>query len=371
VRKCLSLIPIFFALPFLNGQPGVDVTFIANEGFLLNNGIYKILIDAIFSDGSGMFTTPHENILALERNAEEPFNAINFLLSTHFHTDHINPAYEVEHLVNDTGTVWIGPDQVYDLLAAQTSFDTIRDRLIPMLPDTDEKIDTLIHDYRFRIVRLVHYVNPENTIQNLGFIFTLGNINIFHPGDAFLNDTAEIASLDLAADSIGILFLSYRVLDNDFENLGRNIIRYLNPKAMILMHIPINQVEHYRKLVAGLQNLPPIYVMEEQMSKLTFIKNGESLIVENNLGLPDYRMASIIVFPNPARDKLIVCLPNPDQSVIIRLDLLDLFGNKVDIATISSGSKEASFNLTTLPKGLYILNITQGDRIYSRMIFHE
>jgi L-ascorbate metabolism protein UlaG (beta-lactamase superfamily) len=369
MRKFLFCFLAFYPVLFLYSQNSLDITFVANDGFLITDGTNKILIDAIFSQGSGMFTTPPADVLVQERNGTEPFNSIDFLLNTHHHADHINPAYMAEHLVNDNGSLWIGPTQVYDSLTNQESFGTIEDRLIPLLPGTAVKIDTLINDFRFHIVRLIHYNNSDNILQNLGFIFTLGDINIFHPGDGFLNDTAEIENLNLATDSIDILFLSYRVLDNNFEYLGRKIIQYLNPKAMILMHIPINQAEHYRSLVAGLQHLPPIYVMEEQMGSLTFIPSGDSLIVEGNVGIISKTETRYTIFPNPADDEIIIQLDH-EASSIANLEILDLSGKKMITRNFLPGEKELSLNLAQYPKGLYVLKITVNSIVHSTMFMH-
>jgi L-ascorbate metabolism protein UlaG (beta-lactamase superfamily) len=65
------------------GQLGVEITFIANEGFLLTDGSRKVLVDAIFSEGSGNFTTPLADVLTQERDATSPFDSVDFLLSTH------------------------------------------------------------------------------------------------------------------------------------------------------------------------------------------------------------------------------------------------------------------------------------------------
>ncbi len=369
MRKSFCCFLAICPLLFLYSQNSLDITFIANDGFLLSDRNHKVLIDAIFSEGSGMFTTPTEAVLVQERNGTTPFDSIDFLLNTHFHADHINPGYMTEHMVNDIGSVWIGPDQVYDLLAAEASFGVIEDRVVPSLPGTAVKIDTLINDFPFRIVRLIHYNNTDNTLQNLGYIFTLGDIKIFHPGDGFLNDTAEIENLDLSADSIDLLFLSYRVLDNDFENLGRKIIEYINPKAMILMHIKINEAEHYSDLVAGLQNLSPIYVMEEQMGKLTLTKSEDSLIVENNVGVAKYTEAPFRIFPNPASDRINIQLDQ--RSITIKhCEIFDLYGNRIAEKCILPCENELSFNIAQYPKGLYVLKITENNRIHCKLFLH-
>jgi L-ascorbate metabolism protein UlaG (beta-lactamase superfamily) len=354
---------------FIVCQTGVEITFIANEGFLLTDGSRKVLVDAIFSEGSGNFTTPLADVLTQERNATSPFNSVDFLLSTHHHADHINAAYEAEHMVNDNGSILLCPLQVYDSLIATEAFASINDRIVTLLPEVGEKIDTLINGYRLRTVSLIHYNNMV-TIQNLGYIFTLGSINIFHPGDGFLNDTTEIKNLDLESDSIDILFLSYRVLNNDFDNIGRKIIQYLNPKAVILMHIRLNEAEQYSSLVASLQDLPPVYVMKEQMEKLKFIPSGDSLILENIMGIAAIEDSPVRIFPNPTKDRITVQL-NQMSQVMTKIEILDLFGNTIAKENILPNDDQVSFNLACYPKGIYILRLSEEKVLHSSIICRE
>jgi L-ascorbate metabolism protein UlaG (beta-lactamase superfamily) len=372
MKKLLLVISVCFFMPVAKGQSQVGITFVANEGFLLNDGSHKILIDAIFTEGNGQFTTPPAEMLIRERNAESPFDAIDFLLSTHYHADHINPTFELEHLSNDTLTRWIGPPQVYDLLESETGFSDTQNRLYALLPVTGETIDTLINDFHFRTVRLVHYNNPENNIQNLGYIFTLASINIFHPGDGYMNDTTEITNLDLADNNIDLLFLSYRVLNNDFENLGRSIIKYLHPKAIILMHIPINQSDYYQGIIDGLLDIPPVYIMEEQMSKLTLTRNGDELDIEGSLCVSD-KEKSIRTFicPNPTNANVTVYLPETKRPTNTLVELLDLYGNKLDSRYLTPCTSRISINLGRYPKGIYLLYIRRGQETESHTICLE
>jgi hypothetical protein len=208
------------------------------------------------------------------------------------------------------------------------------------------------------------------TIQNLGYIFTLGSINIFHPGDGFLNDTTEIKNLDLASDSIDILFLSYRVLNNDFDNIGRKIIQYLNPKAVILMHIRLNEAEQYSSLVASLQDLPPVYVMKEQMEKLKFIPSGDSLILENIMGIAAIEDSPVRIFPNPTKDRITVQF-NQMSQVMTKIEILDLFGNTIAKENILPNDDQVSFNLACYPKGIYILRLSEEKVLHSSIICRE
>jgi len=361
---------LFFTITEIKSQSSVGITFIANDGFVMNDGVNKILVDAIFSEGSGMFTTPPAEVLVQERNATSPFDSVDYMLTTHIHADHINVGYVTEHMLNDDSTMLLCPFQVYDSLSHNASFSLIEDRVVSLFPDSAEKIDTSMNGFRFRVVSLIHYNNPQKTVQNLGFIFNLGDICLFHPGDAFFNDTTEVKALDLASDSIEILFLSYRVLDNDFENRGRKIIEYINPKAIILMHIRINEAEEYRERVSELEGLPPIFVTEEQLRTMTFRKSGGNLIIENYTALHQNARDSFTAFPNPAGNYATVQLVNPGKFTS-NLELWDLHGNKLVQMKISSSESQVLLNFIPYPKGIYVLKLVSDDSIKTALICHQ
>lgn len=361
---------LFFAITEIKSQSSVGITFIANDGFLISDSNYKLLVDAIFSEGSGMFTTPPAEVLIQERNATSPFDSVDFMLTTHVHADHINVGYVTEHMINDDNTILLCPFQVYDSLSNNTNFNLIEERVVSLFPDSAEKIDTTINDFRFRVVSLIHYNNPQKTVQNIGLIFHLGNICLFHPGDAFFNDTTEVKALNLASDSVEILFLSYRVLDNDFENRGRKIIEYINPKAIILMHIRIDEAEEYRERVRELEGMVPIYITEDQMRTMTFRKSEGNLIIENYTTLNHNVHSSFTTYPNPSGDYATVCL-GQHSTITSDLEIWNLQGNKLAQLKIPPSDSQILLDLISYPKGLYILKLISGDSIKTTFICHE
>ena len=94
----------------------IDITYIANEGFLISSRDSKVLIDGIFTEGFGRFQTPTAETLAKESQASPPFDNITAILVSHYHPDHTNPAYVIQHLLSDTEAVLIAPAQANDQL---------------------------------------------------------------------------------------------------------------------------------------------------------------------------------------------------------------------------------------------------------------
>jgi len=82
----------------------------------------------------------------------------------------------------------------------------------------------------------------------------------------------------------------------------------------------------------------------------------------------NYSKNDILVFPNPARDKinLYFYLTFSDE---IRIELFDLLGRKVfhdEIIPENQGYQYLSLDINELALGYYILQVYQGDRRIGR-----
>ena len=121
MKYLASLIVGFAALSFgcQEAGPSAEITYIANEGFLIEVGSRKILIDAIFDEPSISFAhVPDEGTLSLIQTSKAPFDGIDLLLVTHAHYDHFSAVPMLEHLEGNPSGVLIGPQQVFDMVRA-------------------------------------------------------------------------------------------------------------------------------------------------------------------------------------------------------------------------------------------------------------
>ena len=80
----------------------VEITSIANEGFLIFGATGKIMIDAIFTEGLVMFPTPTEAVLSAFRDIATPFDFIDILFS---HADNIDADPHGRGYLNTLNTV--------------------------------------------------------------------------------------------------------------------------------------------------------------------------------------------------------------------------------------------------------------------------
>jgi L-ascorbate metabolism protein UlaG (beta-lactamase superfamily) len=102
-RKVFSICVLLFSLFSTSvawEQPKTDnsaqgtkgpltLTFIANEGVMLESGSHKILIDALFDAPNAAYAAPSPEILQKMEAGRPPFGNIDLILITHNQPDHL------------------------------------------------------------------------------------------------------------------------------------------------------------------------------------------------------------------------------------------------------------------------------------------
>ena len=64
MRSCfVSFLFLILSSGTIFSQKDLQVTYLANEGFLLRTSSHKVLIDALFKDGYGAFAVPPKETL--------------------------------------------------------------------------------------------------------------------------------------------------------------------------------------------------------------------------------------------------------------------------------------------------------------------
>ena len=96
----------------------VEVTYLANEGFLIQSGNKKILIDALFRGELAPYAgIPGEWREKLE-TAKAPFDAVDLVLVSHVHSDHFDAASVARHLAHNPHAILVSSPQVVEKVRA-------------------------------------------------------------------------------------------------------------------------------------------------------------------------------------------------------------------------------------------------------------
>ena len=222
-------------------RPPLAVTYIANEGFLVEGGGKRVLIDALFDNGFGTYLAPSPELVDKLVEAREPVADIDLILVTHPHGDHFNPKLVAAHLRKNQRCRLIAHAQTVDQLRNQEGFALIRDQIreVRLEPGSQEKMTIngialhvlcLAHSPYYREGRNVH----EQT-RNLAFAVNLGGTRFLHLGDATLkNSAAHLSAYPFDRDRVDLLFLN----SSDTSQAAQLMVtQEIKPEWIVAMHV--------------------------------------------------------------------------------------------------------------------------------------
>ena len=249
MRLHTFLIGLILLSQGLKAQNSYEVTYISNEGFIIQLGDKKVLIDGLFDSITGNWCdSPDKETVELMRTARAPFDSIDVIAVTHKHRDHFDRSIIIEHLLNNPSGVLVCPDQVTRVLSEDRHYQTIRSRIVSMTPDTLKSIDTTISNIDIRSMRLEHshYMehdpitglskNRHRNIENLGYLIRYKGKSIFHCGDTNPLNKKEYETFAIHEEHVDLAFLERLFISKNLQ--GWEVIdSFIQPRQIILMHI--------------------------------------------------------------------------------------------------------------------------------------
>jgi L-ascorbate metabolism protein UlaG (beta-lactamase superfamily) len=112
------------------GQKKIDITYIANSGFLIETSGKQILIDALFKQGWGNYLIPSDSIVSDIINQRDPFNNSTLMLITHNHGDHFDTAMVVAYLLNNSENLLIAPPLVNNAILKNPDYKKFENQIV-------------------------------------------------------------------------------------------------------------------------------------------------------------------------------------------------------------------------------------------------
>ncbi len=247
----------------------LEISYIANEGFLISSARQKVLIDSVHKNPVAA-STP-DDVFKKMVSKQPPFEHINLFLITHAHSDHLEPQMVTEFLLHHPETVLISSETVMEALkgASAENYDKIKPQLKNVNPEFGSIIEMTVNDVEIKVVGLNHNT-PENKYLNLGFVINMGGIKLFHSGDTSWQASEEyFQALHLEKEEFDVAFLDQYALATD--PFGQRIIKELiQPPLIIPMHIPPMDVARVSKNIKKLY--PEALIFKEPMEKKIFKK---------------------------------------------------------------------------------------------------
>ena len=144
--------------------------------------------------------------------------------------------------------------------------------------------DTSVNDIGVRVYRLAHgpyfetdpvtgeKTNRHRHIQNLGFLFTINDVKIFHCGDSSPRCVEDYQHFRLDKENIDIAFLGRGFMaakDDPGIEILRNLI---NPDHVVLMHIHHDQNPYFIQVADQVkEEFPSVSVFESLTESKEFM----------------------------------------------------------------------------------------------------
>jgi L-ascorbate metabolism protein UlaG (beta-lactamase superfamily) len=267
--SAVFLIGLLFSLNLFSqsAEYKIDVTYIANAGFLIESNGKKVLIDALFRNGWNTYLTPADSIVSKIINQQAPFNKVNLMLITHNHEDHFNDSMVVAYLNKNSENILIASTLVTMAILKNRDFKN-KNQLVELDKINRDKNDTTINGIRIRSFFISHDSRPQ--IEHVGYLIEFGDIKIFHSGDNNGSDSVEFEKLQLQKEQIDLTLLNfYGFWNTKEEQLFTE--KYIHPRRISLFHIPPNEIKIVKDSVKLINEFTDITVFESSMEKKSFV----------------------------------------------------------------------------------------------------
>ncbi len=162
------------------GGEGVRVTYLANEGFLLESGETRVLIDALFGNGLTEYPAVPEDLRADLEGARGRFAGVQLILASHSHADHFDAAAVARHLRANPEAAFLSTREAAAALREEMGAAAAGREIFGVYPETGGRESHHIGEVDLQVLNLSHGPLP---IENLGLIAQLGGMAVLHVGD--------------------------------------------------------------------------------------------------------------------------------------------------------------------------------------------
>ncbi|MFA8435425.1 MAG: MBL fold metallo-hydrolase [Marinifilaceae bacterium] len=237
--KSITFFLLLFALVGCNNrQKQVELTYIANAGFLLTSNSTSILIDALHKHGPNVYLKPSSGLLDSMIQGNSMFRKIDFLFITHRHPDHFNDSLTFEFLSKHRETQLICPVQVTEILKKNGEiYQKFSDRISTIALDTGRTERFEVAGLKFSASHSRHADDYE--VENLIYIIELNGTKIMHSGDSYDVHAMELNDINFKAEQIDLAILTAGYGRNKFS-IAKEQIR---PKEIVFCHFYQNLSE--------------------------------------------------------------------------------------------------------------------------------
>jgi acyl-homoserine-lactone acylase len=270
-------------------KPWVAVTYISNDGFMIDSKTKKVVVDALIKNPWGYSNTP-DKVFDDMVDARQPFDRIDLLLFSHAHRDHFEPEMAVKVLMSHPETIMVGNEIVYNELkeAAGDSFPKISARVMNINPEWGTIIEESINGVNLKIFPVNHAM-PEQPYMTLAYLLDMDGTVVLHMGDIYAPSNEEYFKVfQLQKLGIDLAFIDpFFLLDDVGQQMAKEFIQ---PKQIVPMHMREYEIEKYVDFLGHHYNNISAFreCLEKKLfqDQSPFPEAGKVRIVRDSFGLP-------------------------------------------------------------------------------------
>lgn len=244
----------------------LTVTQLANEGVMITDGEFRILIDAMVVEPYSIYGGLPEEAVLLFEQVSGPFSDIDMLLVSHRHHDHNQPRFACQFMQQSTGTVLLAPPQAIGLMREKCrEFVTTSPRIRPVAPQYEQAHIIELERGRITVFPLSHGAGKYARLQNYGYLIELNGMSIVHIGDAAMNSADFIkAGLDKVKIDVALIPFWY------FQpGPGSELVtNFLDAPYKIAVHIPPGEMQEIKDYMVA--EFPRVMILSNPLEEATF-----------------------------------------------------------------------------------------------------
>ena len=227
--------------------PQVTVTYLANEGVMIDCDGQKLLIDALFRDSLEDYMRHSPEQQERIETGKAPFDGVRLALATHYHLDHWDAGAISRFLNNNPLAVFASTPEATAMLPSG-----LRRRVRALRPKPGSPAQVGAGVATVRAFRLGH----DHT-SNLGYRISICGKALAHLGDADVSD-ASFATLMQAGPVDVAMVPFWWLLD---PTAAEFITQRWKPRKTIALHLATNDGAYAEQLR---KKFPQVWVCTKQ-----------------------------------------------------------------------------------------------------------
>jgi L-ascorbate metabolism protein UlaG (beta-lactamase superfamily) len=212
----------------------VEITYLANEGFLLTSANHKVLIDGLFREGVEGYAKLSAEWRETIETAQPPFDTVDLALATHLHDDHFHALAVCRFLESNPLAEFVSTLQAMAKMRSDCNNPAaLAGRVRPGLQADGSSTPFVLDDLRVEAVFLHH--GSGSPVQNIAFVIEIGGLTVLHMGDSQAN-VEELRAAGFGERPIDLAFVPFWYL---IDRRWTPAIDFLQPAGIVAMHVPV------------------------------------------------------------------------------------------------------------------------------------